>query len=338
MKAACKLFIALVCALLIWEILLECTMFRSSGATSHPVLGRIPDYGLCLNGREGFSAFSRNRFGFRNPEIGPKQQDQSRILVLGDSYTEAIQVNNQDTFCSQLEQSLHRKGVGNEVINAGRSGASPAYYIHLADYYTRTFEADFVVIQLNEKDFIEDMADRSKPFFIEQDGNDYKTIYRETSNSFTQKHPELSSWITRWSIVQLGLQKKESLFAAKEIKQEAKIKKLPALDQIVAWSVRSFKERYKNVVIVFIPAINYSQPDGQSTEVEDLLCKYSQIYDVTLINMRPVFMNAYSETLQPLHGFYNTMPGIGHINKEGHRLTAQQLSDYFEHNIRMTTP
>jgi len=65
-----------------------------------------------------------NSLGFRGPEVGPKARGVRRVLVLGDSFVSALNVDEDETFTSVLQARLRTEmGVGDiEVVNAGTPG------------------------------------------------------------------------------------------------------------------------------------------------------------------------------------------------------------------------
>ncbi len=75
-----------------------------------------------------------NSAGFHDVEhdIG-KPDDVYRIVVLGDSFIEALQVLIEEGFTQQLERRVQSSVAARrvEVINLGISGAGPAQYYHL---------------------------------------------------------------------------------------------------------------------------------------------------------------------------------------------------------------
>ena len=46
-----------------------------------------------------------------------------------------------------------------------------------------------------------------------------------------------------------------------------------------------------------------------------------------MVDVTPALCARFAETHQPLHGFWNTVPGTGHLNAEGHAVVARQLAD-----------
>ena len=90
MKLILKVLVALIIALVLWEIVLENCVFKTTGYITHPVLGRIYKQGTYIHGTEGYSRTLINSYGMRGPAIKSKASAEFRVLVLGDSYTEAF--------------------------------------------------------------------------------------------------------------------------------------------------------------------------------------------------------------------------------------------------------
>jgi hypothetical protein len=93
----------------------------------HPVYGffHVRDYEGWQHSSEYFARVHFNRLGLRDPrERYEKPPGTFRILVLGDSFTEAIQVEQQETTAAVLEARLRalRPDLNVEVINAGVAG------------------------------------------------------------------------------------------------------------------------------------------------------------------------------------------------------------------------
>jgi hypothetical protein len=80
-----------------------------------------------------------------------------RILLLGDSFTEALQVPFDATFASVLEQALERKaGRPVEVINAGVSGWGTDDELHYLTVYGVRWQPDLVLVAMTLHNDISD--------------------------------------------------------------------------------------------------------------------------------------------------------------------------------------
>jgi hypothetical protein len=99
--------------------------------------------------KEGFSQGYINSHGFRDYErTYDKPANSFRILILGDSYVEALQVPLEDAFPALLEKKLNEGSTGTkfEVLNLGQSGfgTADAYMRYLN--FGVTYSPDLVLL------------------------------------------------------------------------------------------------------------------------------------------------------------------------------------------------
>lgn len=87
------------------------------------------------------------------------------VLVLGDSFTEALQVSDHEVFTTLAEERLAQLGRPAAVLNAGEAGRSAADYVGLAAAYRSTFSPDWVVVQLAAEDLLAEAWDGAKTHF-----------------------------------------------------------------------------------------------------------------------------------------------------------------------------
>ena len=135
-----------------------------------------PDKYIGWKGKPGFegefkkgsivSYVRMNSHGFRDKERRyEKKEDTFRILVLGDSFTEALQVPLERTFPYILEEKLNSEGGGKrfEVINLGVSGFGTAQEYLALKYYGLKYNPDLVILAF----FIgNDVSDNSFDFLV----------------------------------------------------------------------------------------------------------------------------------------------------------------------------
>jgi len=93
-----------------------------------------------------------NSSGTRDDEIGSKQPNERRIVVLGDSLVMSIQVPLEVTFCKRLEERLNRDPEAGpyhyRVINAGVQGYGPVQEWLFFENVARAFQSDVVLVAL----------------------------------------------------------------------------------------------------------------------------------------------------------------------------------------------
>jgi len=117
--------------------------------------------------REAETHFTINSKGLREREIDyARAPSIRRVLVLGDSFTEALQVEAEQAYPRQMERLLNRSGKGRfEVINAGVSGYSPdvEYRYFVKEGYR--YAPDIVLVGLMpETDLREDSIELYRRF------------------------------------------------------------------------------------------------------------------------------------------------------------------------------
>src|SRR5215213_5067822 len=110
LKLAGKVVVALVLSLVVWEILLRIFVVVPIPYHHDPALGWMPEpYSSGLYTLEGRGSCAYNEYGFRGDKIGEKKPGELRIVALGDSYTEAQQMNIEQTYPARLEQLLNER-------------------------------------------------------------------------------------------------------------------------------------------------------------------------------------------------------------------------------------
>ena len=115
-----------------------------------------------------------NSAGFHDVEHQlQKPPDVYRIVVLGDSFMEALQVSVEESFSRQLEAALQSwiKEKRVEVINLGISGTGPAQYLQMLNARGLAYRPDLVLMAV-------------------QPGNDFWDSYRPLSGSVTKPYFE----------------------------------------------------------------------------------------------------------------------------------------------------
>jgi lysophospholipase L1-like esterase len=103
-----------------------------------------------------------NHLGFRGPELTlPKPKDRFHLVVLGDSITFGAGVNDDETFCAQLEQMLRQKFSDREfvVINCGVSGYDTRQEAILFHRFAPSLQPDLVLVAFYFNDLLPSITD-----------------------------------------------------------------------------------------------------------------------------------------------------------------------------------
>ena len=130
-----------------------------------------------------------NNWGFIGEDLHiEKPKGTQRIIVLGDSMTEAIQVDMNRNYCSRLEKLLNENYKRYEVINAGISDYSPKLeYLYLREKLIY-FKPDYLILQLFANDVYDDNIHK---------GIDTESVDLPLRRSFVYNHSKLYHYFLR---------------------------------------------------------------------------------------------------------------------------------------------
>jgi hypothetical protein len=123
---------------------------RTAQRDDHLGTARIPGVEFIFRD-EGFSHVRINSAGFRDEEWAvEKPRDTVRIAVLGDSYVEALQVEEDERFTETVERLLNASPVARgrrfQVMNFGVSGYGTAQELMCLRHYVWQYSPDLVVV------------------------------------------------------------------------------------------------------------------------------------------------------------------------------------------------
>ena len=144
---------------------------------------------------EGNGHVRINSGGFRDVERSvQKDRGVFRIAVFGDSTTEAIQVDLEQTYCQLLEARLRQRGIRAEVLNVGVSGYGALQDYLLYSERVREYAPDLVLHAV----FLDnDVADgdrrlaagqRGAPFLKSPSAGDFEIDYSSAVASVANYH------------------------------------------------------------------------------------------------------------------------------------------------------
>lgn len=158
--------------------------------------------------REGKSYVRVNSDGLRDRErVKPKPPNTVRIAVVGDSFTEAMHVPQEDTFCWLMERELKTcpafAGKDVEVINFGVSGYGTAQELITLRRKVWDYQPDMVILAFLTFNDIMDNSRALKdteemPYFVYQNGQlveDDSFLSSPTYLKLDSKLNRLGRWI-----------------------------------------------------------------------------------------------------------------------------------------------
>jgi hypothetical protein len=325
-----KLVLVTIIALVLWNLVLSNLYLRRPLSFTHPVLGRIYAEGLYVQGKEGYGRAHIDALGLRILPTFATEETAKQVLLFGDSYTLGMQVTDEHTFAWLLQERL---GKSYKVINAGREGASPNYYIGLSEFYKETFKPDIVVIQLSETDFTHDPFDKQQSLYYTKTDQSFELQRNEAykSRSFIGKNFDALKEFFNFSVMRIALEKLDGEhnrgdeFRAADTRSAAEQQADQAA--FISFAVKELKAIYGDPIIVYIPLIDYySTTYTEPSIIEQVLSQAVEKTGTRYISMRDDFVSYFQQEHRMPQGFANTKPGTGHINELGHALVAERLS------------
>ncbi len=270
------------------------------------------------NMKEGFSFVKMDINGFNNTENLDQDVD---ILLMGSSHMEAYQVNQNENCGFLLNEFLPEYS----TYNIGISGHT-IYRIadNIGSALNEYKPAKYVIIETNTVQLDIDMMNavisgESTPIKSHDSG---VLFYLQKIPAFKPLYNQLENWI-----------KTKNNNEDNDIPQETII----AEEYCVVFSefmklIKQEADNHEVVPIIFYAPNEHISKDGNLIFQTDK--KYSELYketceasDIVFIDMSDSFFELYNNEKKLAHGFSNTAVGVGHLNKYGHRKTAEILVD-----------
>ena len=259
------------------------------------------------------------------------------LLVLGDSLTEAMHVDDAQTYCSRLSVALARAGHPTAILNAGIAGVAIARYVALAEAYKATFHPHWTVVQLDSTDLTDAWA-LSDSHFVRSSPDGPLRVVAMTPMGQGGRLRQLvrrmraQSALLQNAVLQLGALATDWTAWHPFHNGEAPPREssLPAssspVEEELSALVTAFDGR---VTLLFIPAPDQpGHPDEASLEeraVMDACAKRGW----SCPQLRPAF-TAMTKLGRSPRGFANSGYDIGHFNIEGHATIAGVLERELE--------
>lgn len=317
---------ALFVAALAWTLIVSLTIWKPTGYLQDPQLGRIYAPGIYIHGVEGYSWSRIGERGIREDPMPRGAAPSRTVLFLGDSFTEAFQVPVKSSFAHGVGNLLAQAGTPVAVVNAGRSGASPAFYAEAHQALTSAFHPDAVVIQMSDQDFATDLLNADGNFYLKRSGDSYASVFNPafvSANSLVQAHPQIAPLLDE-PLVRVVLDNAQKLSASSRRAAPAPV---PQTDpKLVAWVASTLARDYPGAVVLYVPEMDYSGDLARRTETEVIATKALADAGLTVVDPRDALAADFRASGQPGFGFPNTMPTSGHLNVRGHAVVAAQLA------------
>lgn len=288
---------------------------------------------------EGWATTRVGRLGI-NGVPDAAQLKGPKIAIWGDSFMDALQVNDEDKTAQVLTRLLHEAGRPETAFAVAQGGLSPAdYYFLMPAYEQAITEITAHVVVLGDSDDI--LPDKNAP----------------CRSRFLSSPPRLEPGLCPPTPLALALTKTlyrsrtaflfdlYSRLQSRDWRLLPRIRHLPAPvhsrpDEPAphAWDFllqALRKQAQGNLVIVYCPRV--PRTDREGVRLDDpngrIMAGFADACarnGVAFLNLTDALAREYERTATPSRGFFNTPPSSGHMNPSGHRVLARALYALFQ--------
>jgi lysophospholipase L1-like esterase len=293
-------------------------------------------YARVVHSTEGWSVRHTNSMGLLDDELRVPRA-RVRAVLLGDSFTEALQVAQDADF----ESIAERRMPGLELVSVGCSGRSPVEYADWLDEYGPGVAPDIVIVQLNDWDLADVVSVASlarqavvargvaEPMVVADRVGLLKRLWRKVERnsalaSLGRQRIRLISDGARAQVAKRlhGADVKAVGLAPPTCAADPR---LPALMDALHRRIAAHAPR---LIYLYIPSVDYFGPrfGYGEPQVAAFYHDFATRNRVTLVDPLEQFRAEFVRTGQPLHGFPNSVMGSGHLNAAGHRVLGERLA------------
>lgn len=286
-----------------------------------------------------------------------------RILALGDSQTEALQVERQYRWTDRLETQLGAQGdFPVEVINAGRSGMGTALqYLYYTERGYR-YNPDLVILVFTYNDFMDNsyaLLPDARPYFVLQDNE----LVLDTG---FRNHPEYdrlkqTEWARQNFFIVSFVRERLSIFRQQQALQQAGLDAVSTIDappkdaatpqapsqdavrDAVDVTMRLILKLHDAVKangseFVFVIATVFSDaatlqafhtlyPELEFETADEAMTQWAMMRGMHVLNLRPSFSEFEEQTGIKTGGCAES-GYMGHWNTSGHEQVAKWIEEY----------
>lgn len=352
-KSALILTGASLTAVLLWNAILALLVLQHPTMIHDDVWGvHYPAYADVMVGTEGYAHVKMDQYGFNNTDAVYQGHGQ-RLVMLGDSHTESLQVPRAANFSSRLAQKL---GDGFQVINLGVGDNSMANHMYIAPQVQKVLHPDLVVLQVTSDDFYVDAVRADKSIRLVPDRQGFAVQTHFALSPLQQMKQRLKSSPVAATILESSftkyafnrLVKWRGAFGGSENTAVAAGEQpgaQPDVPAIIDFEMQTLAHVFPRVVVVYLPMTPYMNgrkvifdESQDAVAIKSLVNQKAAALGWGFIDMSGSFAQAYTEQAQMTRGFDNTRPGVGHLNSYGHQLVADALHAYVHNYLKEPKP
>lgn len=302
-----------------------------------------PNHQGVYRGVETVQPYQTNSFGMRDREHQvEKPKGSYRVLVLGDSFMEALQVRFEQAFPSVLEGKLNQVSLQQvEVINAAVSGWGTDDQLTYLSRYAIRFQPDLILVGMTlTNDVSDNLAERfhhlTNHELIERPAREFSFA----EYKFWQAKAALGSYSHLYQLIRLGWHSREIEVGGEQLEAHVvdQLSKEPSERLKEGWrltfelfkKIRTTGEMIGAEVVVFLIPISAQLGEeglGEFAQTHHLsqvapygpqeaMKAFGQTEQIQIIDLLPCFRECQGE------GRRLILKRDGHWTEEGHEVAA----------------
>ena len=254
----------------------------------------------------------------------PPDEGRPRILVLGDSFTEAAMIDDGRVYTDVLEVALPQY----QFLNVGRTTLSMADYVAFAEVHERRFHPTWTIVQLNVEDLGNDAFDKSdrSSFTLSSDGELelHKVIppYKHGPTYWIRERSMLAYFLRiRYREYRLAATAVPPLFHGATAGPTGVPTREYPVEALLDRTADAYETR---ITFALIAPYAPHAPDDVSV-VERRMTAHCAARGYSCVSTR-VGYRRFSETGRAPFGFTTSAFNEGHLNAAGHALLARVIA------------
>jgi hypothetical protein len=310
----------------------------------HPLFGVVLKAGQVAQSHfEGHGVGYWTSNGVRRAAL-PTKSDGPPILLIGDSFTEGLQVSDAEHYGHILERQLQLAGKGVPVLTFAKTGCSVADYVAISSNLMAVFAPGWVIIQIQDVDLLYGAWGKKAPgrarFVQAGDKNDIKVVVQPLREPRkTPRFKRFARWLAAkfpdavpYHFVYHRVNEFQEWFRTEKPWFRVNAPPAPRSD-----SVKHFRSEYPvdqelellsevfstRLTLLYVAPFDPKNPSKES-EGEVLLRKSAASTGIRFVSLRDKFPGLAQKGRAP-YGFSNTQFNQGHWNSYGHEAAAQLL-------------
>jgi hypothetical protein len=337
-RASTCFAIGLVLSLL--TVGLIATRVEWSETEIHPLFGAVFKANQVVRSHlegDGVGYWTSN--GVRRASL-PMKSDGPPILLVGDSFTEGLQVSDAEHYGHILERQLQLVGRSIPVLTFGKSGCSVADYVAISTNLMAVYAPRWVIIQVQDGDLLGGAWGKNAPGFakfVQAGGkNDIKVVVQPLPGT---RKKSFFKWLAgefpsalpysfiyhrvkefqRWFQTEKPWFRVNAQVATRSESMKPFGSEYP-VDQEMKLLAEAFDHR---LTLLYLAPFDPKNPAKES-DGEVVLRKLATSTGIRFVSLRDKFPGLAQRGKSP-YGFSNTQFNQGHWNSYGHEAAAQLL-------------